>query len=188
MLTYNDIYEILRKEKYSETLQALPKGFIEEFSQYIADRRDHNPAGEDLFADSVAKSKKQLENSISLFKELILRRKKKLLSLVFVAAETGILKRDYETMLPFEKETFEKLIKAFEDGDKDLTKMLQNGGKQSASLDPFKMILFTQPVEQFVDMSGKAIGPFNVGQLVNMDSGVGEILVSSGKASFVDEG
>ena len=187
MLTYNDIYEILRKEKYSETLQALPKNFVEEFSQYIMDRKNQNSGGEDLFTDSVVKSKKQLENSISLFKELILRRKKKLLSLVFVAAETGILKRDYETMLPFEKETFEKFIKAFEEGDKELTKVLQNDRKQIASLDPFKMILFTQPVEQFVDMSGKAIGPFSAGQLVNLDSDVGEILVSSGKASFVDE-
>ena len=35
MLTYNDIYEILRKEKYSEPLQPLPKSFISEFSQYI---------------------------------------------------------------------------------------------------------------------------------------------------------
>ena len=32
MISYNDIYEILRKEKYSEVLQQLPKNFIEDFS------------------------------------------------------------------------------------------------------------------------------------------------------------
>ena len=187
MLSYNDIYEILRKEKYSEPLQILPKNFIEDFATYVADKRQHSSGVDDLFAGDSLKDKKQLENSIAIFKELMLRRKKKLLNLVFVAAETGILKRDYETMLYFEKESFEKLVRAFEEGDRELTKMLQNGGKQAVAADPFKMILFTQSVEQFVDMSGNTVGPFNAGQLANIDSGVGEILVSSGKASFVDE-
>jgi DNA replication initiation complex subunit (GINS family) len=186
MLTYNDIYELLRKEKYGEQLQALPKNFLEEFSQYIADKKQESLSGEDLFADSVAKNKKQLENSISLFKELILRRKKKLLGLIFVAAETGIMKRDYENMIPLEKEIFEKFVKAFEEGDKELGRIL-HGGTSLKEADTFKMILFSQPVEQFVDMSGNAVGPFNPGQLANLDAGISDILVQSGKASFVDE-
>jgi DNA replication initiation complex subunit (GINS family) len=186
MLTYNDLYEILRKEKYSETLQALPKNFVEDFAQYVSERKIQAQGGEDLFAEAAAKSKKQLENSISLFRELILRRKKKMLNLVFVAAETGIMKKDYETMLEFEKEIFDGLIKAFETGDKQLTGLLQNGGKERPA-EMFKLVMFTQSVEQFVDMSGNAIGPFNVGQIANLDKSVGDILVSSGKASFVDE-
>ena len=45
---------------------------------------------------------------IAIFKELGLRRKKKLLELAFVSAETGISKRDFENLMPFEKETFER--------------------------------------------------------------------------------
>ena len=89
MISYNDIYEILRKEKYSDVLQPLPKNFIEDFSLYLSETRGKNSSEQDLFADSLAKSKKQIENSIALFKELILRRKKKLLSLVFTATETN---------------------------------------------------------------------------------------------------
>jgi len=186
MLTYNDLYEILRKEKYSEMLQQLPKNFVEDVSEYLADRKSQTTKDDDLFADSAMKSKKQLENSVAIFKELILRRKKKLLNLVFVAAETGIMKRDYENMIPFEREVFDKIVKAFEEGDKSLAKIM-NGKKDDDETDKMKLILFNQNVEQFVDMFGNVIGPFASGELANLDGQVSEILVSGGKASFVDE-
>ena len=95
-MIYNDLYELLRKEKYSENLQQLPKNFILEVSVFLNGLKSDSTKEDDLFTDSALKSKKQLENSIAIFKEMILRRKKKLLNLVFVAAETGIMKRDYE--------------------------------------------------------------------------------------------
>lgn len=185
MLTYNDLYEILRKEKYSEALQPLPSGFVNDISFYLNEKKDESMRDGDLFIDSVMKSKKQLENSVSIFKELILRRKKKLLSLVFVAAETGIMKRDYENMLPFEREIFDKLVKTLDEGDKELSKLLK--GKKDNEKDKNKMIIFTQNIEQFVDMTGNAVGPFTAGELANLNFQVSEILVSSGKANFVDE-
>src|SRR3989344_2246320 len=185
MLTYQDLYEILRKEKYSEPLQPIPKDFIKEVSQYLSERKVEASKEGDLFTDNISKAKKQLENSISLFKELILRRKKKILNLVFVAAETGIMKRDFETLLSFEKDTFEKLIKAFEDADKELARSLNGTDKKAEEKN--RMIMFNQEVSQFIDMSGKAIGPFIAGELANLDSQVSEILVTSGKATFVDE-
>lgn len=184
MISYNDLYEILRKEKFSEGLQMLPKEFLNEFSEYLNERKGQALKEGDLFADSMAKTKKQLENSIALFKELILRRKKKLLNLVFVAAETGIMKRDYENMLPFERDLFEKLVKAFEDEDKELGKVFN--GKKSETL-KFKMVILNQNVEQFVDMMGNVVGPFAAGELANLDAEICEILVASGKANFVDE-
>ena len=186
MITYHDIYEIIRKEKYSETLQPLPKNFIIDVSEYLNEKRVESAKEDDLFLDASAKSKKQFENSISLFKELILRRKKKLLNLVFVAAETGIMKRDYENMVSFEREEFEKLVKAFEEGDRELAKMIK-GRQGEHEQAKHKMILFTQDAEQFVDMSGGVVGPFVNGELANLDSDVAQIIVSSGKANFVDE-
>lgn len=185
MLSYNDLYEVLRKEKFSEALQILPKTFLTDFAEYINEKKDLGAPEENLFAESTAKSKKQFENSIALFRELILRRKKKLLSLVFVAAETGIMKRDYENMLSFEKDIFDKLVKAFEDGDKELTRMLH--GKKSEEKDAHRLIIFMQNVDQFVDMGGNVLGPFNSGQLANLESQVCDLFVGSGKARFVDE-
>ena len=165
MLAYNELYEILRKEKYNDTLQLLPKNFVDEVSLYLNEKKEQSMKDDDMFADAVLKSKKQLENSIAIFKELILRRKKKLLNLVFVAAETGIMKRDYENMMPFERDVFDKLIRAFDEGDKELLKLMNGKKNEESDKDRKKMILFNQGVEQFVDMNGKIIGPFASGSL-----------------------
>lgn len=186
MLSYQDLYEILRKEKYSETLQQLPNNFLEDLSEYLKDKKGQSLEEGDLLTDAVAKSKKQLENSLALFKDLILRRKKKMLNLIFVAAETGIMKRDYENMLVFEKGIFEKFVKAFEEGDKEITAII-NKNKNEKSESKQTLVLFNQNVEQFVDLSGNVSGPFMTGELANLDLDVGKILVAGGKASFVDE-
>mgnify|MGYP001575582293 CR=1 FL=1 len=184
MLVYEDLYELLRKEKYSESLQQIDKNFLSDFSVYLKGLREENSNNSDLFSDSVLEGKKQMENSIALFKGLILRRKKKLLQLVFVAAETGIMKRDYENMFDFEKRMFDNLVRTLEAGDKELSSIL-NGKKDSKI--GYKMIIFNENIEQFVDMDGNLIGPFSKGNLANLDSKVCDILVSGGKATFVDE-
>jgi DNA replication initiation complex subunit (GINS family) len=187
MLTYQDLYEFVRKEKFGETLQPLPKKFVEQVSAYLQEKRAEGSQEGDLFLDSVGEAKKQLENAIALFKELMLRRKKKILHLVFVAAETGIMKRDYEQMLGFEKEMFDGLVKAVETGDRVMQERLQ--GKVSKGEDKGsgqRMILFEQEAEEFVDAEGKSIGPFAAGELANLEEGVASVLVDGGKASFVD--
>ncbi len=185
MLSYTDLYDLLRKEKYNDILQQLPKNFLIDICDYLAEKKNLAVVKEDeMFADAVDKAKKQYENSISIFKELIRIRKKKLLSLVFVATETGMMKRDFENMLPFEKEMFDKLVKAFEEGDKQLAK--QMNGKKDKPKEENKMVMFNQDVEQFVDISGNLVGPFKGGQLVNIQIEIAEILVSSGKAAYID--
>lgn len=185
MMSYDELYEILRKEKYAENLQPLNKNFLKDFASYLKDLREQSKADSDLFSDSTFQSKKQLENSIAIFKGLILRRKRKLLNLVFVAAETGIMKKDYETMFDFEKKIFDGLMKSFENGDKDLSRVL-NGIEDEHEKN--KMVIFNEGVDEFVDMHGKVIGPFGKGDLANLDSKVCEVLVSGGKATLVDEG
>jgi len=79
MITYNDLYDTLRKERYSEQLQPIPKNFIKEVSAYLKDKKEIANKKNDDFSDTILKTKKQFENSIAIFKELILRRKKKIL-------------------------------------------------------------------------------------------------------------
>jgi DNA replication initiation complex subunit (GINS family) len=185
MIGYNDLYEILRKEKYSDALQPLPKKFLEEFKEYVHENTFHTNVENNLFSHSDSKNKKQLENAIALFRELLLKRKKKILNLVFVATETGIMKRDYENMLPLEKEVFDKLVKTFEDGDREVSKILN--GQPDTTTQENRMILFTQAVDEFVGHDGSPIGPFKAGELANLNSSIAKILVDGEKASFVDE-
>mgnify|MGYP001569818603 FL=1 len=94
-MDYNELYEYLRKEKFSDQLQVLPKNFVDDVSNYLKEKRNQIGDGKDLFSDEMLKLKKQYENAVGIFKEIILRRKKKILNLVFVASETGIMKIDF---------------------------------------------------------------------------------------------
>jgi len=184
MLSYNDLYETLRKEKYSDQLQQLTKSFILDVGEYFREKKEGFEMTGDMFSDSVLRAKKQFENSKAIFRELMLRRKKKILNLVFVAAETGIMKRDFSNMLDFEKELFEELVKAVEEGDGKMRDMMEGVSEKDEDIN--RMIVTNEEVEEIVDMNGNSVGPFKKGELVNLDSKVAEILVSSGKAKFID--
>ena len=184
MITYNDIYEASRKERYSEQLQPLPKNFIQEVSDYLKDKKEIASKEDDAFSDVILKTKKQLENAITLFKELMLRRRKKILSLVLVAAEIGISKQDFENMLPVEKELFEELMKGIDITDKKINEILS--GKKEQDLKN-KLISFIEGVEGFVGLDGEKMGPFEKGQLANLPKEIANILVADGKAEVIEE-
>ena len=130
MITYNDLYEFLRKERYSEQLQIFPKNFLEDVASYFEEKKQIASKEGDMFSDAILKTKKQFENALGIFRELMLRRRKKLLNLAFVAAETGITKRDFENMLEFEREMFEKIVNGIENAEKSISGLL-SGKKQA---------------------------------------------------------
>ncbi len=184
MIDYNELYELLRKEKYGDQLQPLSKNFLTEITDFLQDKRKELANLTDSFSESSLRTKKQFENSLSIFRELMRIRKRKILNLVFVASETGIMKRDFGTMLPYEHSLFERLVSNVEDADKELHFFLNGGTIVKPSQ---RMVLVTQPITQFVDMTGAPIGPFDKGVLVNLDNEIASILVSDSKAQFVDE-
>lgn len=182
MITYNDIYEAARKERYSEQLQPLSKKFINEVSDYLKEKKEISSKEVDVFSDVVIKTKKQLENAITLFKELMLRRRKKILNLVLIAAETGISKQDFENMLLIEKDLFEELMKGIDASDKRLSEIL-NGREDESKKN--ELIVFKEDVDELVDLEGNKVGPYQKGEIANISVEVAKILVDDGKAEIV---
>jgi len=184
MITYNELYDALRKERYSEQLQPIPKNFVKEFAEYLKEKKELADKKDDDFSDTIVKTKKQLENSIAIFKELILRRKKKILELAFIATQTGISKRDFENMLAIEKEAFEGIIKSLERGDKKIEEIIKGGPKDVSKN---KMIIFIDDADKFLDLDGNEIGPFKKGDLANVPEEIANILIVDKKAESVDD-
>ena len=63
MITYNDLYEALRKEKYSEQLQPIAKAFIKDVAEYLKDKEKNSKTEGNMFSESSLKTKKQSPNS-----------------------------------------------------------------------------------------------------------------------------
>jgi len=187
MITYNDLYEALRKERYSEQLQPLMKKFVKEVSEYLKEKEESIGKDADMFSGEVQKTKKQLENAVSIFKELMLIRRRKLLNLSFISAETGVSKRDFENMLVFEKGAFDGIMKSLSDGDKEVERILNGGEEGAEGGDKNKMVIFKGDTDEFLDLNGNKLGPFNKGDLVNIPQEIANILIVDGKADPVDE-
>lgn len=186
MITYNELYDALRKERYSEQLQPIPKNFIKEVAAYLKDKKEIANNKSDDFSDTIMKTKKQFENSIAIFRELMLRRKKKILDLTFVAAETGISKRDFENMLAVEKEAFDGIMKSLEKSDKKIADMLK-GSEEEEGKQKNKMIVFIEDTEEFLDLDGNKLGPFKKGDVANIAEEIANILIVDKKAEAISE-
>ncbi|MEK6909435.1 MAG: hypothetical protein AABX23_05300 [Nanoarchaeota archaeon] len=181
MLKYEELYEILRKEKTNDSLQKISSDFIKDFSNLIHENKRNITSKGDFFAEDIIRDKKQYENSMILFKELMLRRKKKILNLVFIANETSVMKRDFENMFPFEKDLFDGLLSSIEQTDKLISMLLIN---ESSVVNNTSLII-TDDVESFVGMDGESIGPFKKGQSVLLDKITADVLIGGQKAVSV---
>ncbi len=183
MITYNDIYEAARKERYSKQLQGLPKRFVADVAIYLKEKQEVALEEGDEFSEGIVKTKKQLENALTLFRELMLRRRKKILGLVLIAAETGISKQDFENMFDFEKELFEEVLKCVDVSDKNVSALL-NGREQKEKKN--EMIVFLEDVGGFVGIGGEKMGPYETGQIANLPKEIARILVDDKKAEVVE--
>ena len=185
MITYNDIYEAARQERYSDQLQPLSKNFIIDVAKYIKEKKQFTLKESEEFSGVIDKTKKQFENVITFFKELIVRRRKKILNLVLIAAETGISKRDFENMLNFEKELFEELMKCMDVSDKKLNRILE--GDKLEQVQNNELVIFIEDVESFVGLDAASMWPFEKGQIVNIPKQIAKILFEGGKVEKIVE-
>lgn len=184
MITYKDIYDAAKRERYSEGLQPIPKNFVKDVAKYLKEKKQAASKNTDVFSDVLLKTKKQLENAVTLFQELLRRRRKKILSLVLIASETGISKQDFNNMLLIEKDLFEKLVSNIEKADKELNSLL-NGNKKEVEIKN-EVVVVLEGVEEFVDLTGNKMGPFNQGDIANIPKEVAKILKEDGKVEILE--
>lgn len=184
MITFSDIYEAMRKEKYSEELQALPPKFLIESSQYFKEKREFLEKGDDSFSDMVLKNKKKLENALVSFRDLLRIRKKKILNLAFISSEVGISKRDFENLLSFEKDLFEEVVRSLEGAESNLADDMGGAQKDERR---HHLVRFLENVPEFLDFEGEGVGPFEKGEIANLEKEIVEILEKDKRVEIIEE-
>lgn len=184
MITFSDIYEAMRKEKYSEQLQNLPKKFLFEASNYFNEKKEFLNKEDDLFSDMAIRNKKKLENALSSFRDLIRLRKKKILNLAFVASEVGISKKDFENLMSYEKDLFEEVVRSLEKSEKNLNADMSGAQKDERR---HKLVRFLEDVPEFLDFNGDEVGPFEKGEIANLEHEIVDILTQDKRVEVIDD-
>ncbi len=184
MLMFSDIYEAMRKEKYSENLQVLPRKFLVDVAEYFREKKNFLEKEDDLFSDVAIKNKKKLDNAVSSFRDLLRIRKKKILNLAFVASQVGISKKDFENLLGFEKDLFEELVKALERADKNQVMDMSESVKDERK---HRLVRFLEDVPEFLGFNGDDVGPFEKGEVANLEVEIVGILEKDKRVEVIEE-
>ena len=184
MITFSDIYEAMRKDKYSEELQALPPVFLAESAKYFSEKKDFLNKEEDPFSDIALRNKKKLENALSSFRDLLRIRKKKILNLAFVASEAGISKRDFSNLFSFEKDLFEEIVRGLEKAEENMNADMLGAGKDTRKQ---FLVRFLEDVPEFLSLDGSEVGPFEKGEVANLEKEIVDILQSDKRVQVIED-
>ncbi|MBU2496956.1 MAG: hypothetical protein KJ767_02775 [Nanoarchaeota archaeon] len=187
MVTYPEIFEILRKEKYTDKLQSLSKTFLNDVALYLKEKkallereREERP---EFFNETLERTKKQLENAKSMLRELFMVREKKVIELSLVASKTGISKTESKTMLETEIELFEEVLKKLKDIDAKIISIIEGIERIE---DENLLIKFRSETPKFVDLNGNEIGPFRERDVANLPKKIAETLIKNKMAEMVE--
>ena len=212
VITYETLYELLKREKERPDLQKLETTFFSDTINYIKDKKKILQAKSDsVFAsDEMKKTERQLDNIYKILKELYERREKKIIGLaldksrtksnlidttallreekVFFDAVTGLLDSYRDAILYTVLNEKMPFMQDLEDKDKkpksDFTTALElkNEGKKST-----KLVRFTHKVPKFVGPELEEYGPYNEEDIASLPMEIADVLLNKGKAEEIKE-
>ncbi len=200
-LTYEKLFDVVRKERLQEGLQKLDATFYADLVAYLNDKtsvlsKDHQKS---LFSQSEQDvSKKQLDNIKKLIMDLYVRREKKILNLAMMKSRTNSNLIDTSGLLNEEKKLFKTVVDILNEAKESILFSVISGTvpkvsvpsgmkeepKQTSQSSALK-VMFLNNVPKFVGKEMEEYGPFTKEQIVDLPSQVANILVNKGHAKKV---
>lgn len=113
-ITYETIFDLVRREKSRAELQKLSESFFEDVNNYIKEKHailkdQQMKIGMSATAEK-EKTEKQIENINSMLKSLFERRQQKIVEMAIIKSRTSSDTTDYSSLLKEEREMFDELV------------------------------------------------------------------------------
>lgn len=114
-ISYETLYELLRREKYRNEIQKLPENFFKDVIDFLEEKKKHLRKHDvDLInITEQSKVKQQFDNVVKILTELYDRREKKIMMVALNKARTNSLV-DMSNLLPEEQQLLESLVLGLE--------------------------------------------------------------------------
>lgn len=216
-ITYETLYELLRREKSRDELQPLDAGFLPDVLNYLKDKQrmlDDAERKQDMFSlDEREKTQVQLVNIRKIVRELYERREKKILEMAINKSRTKSNLIDTTPLLVHERYLFDSIVStldgfrmsvlhnvlslreptlvaetpALPPSTQSLVAPLPPPAEPEKPQSAIKRVKFTQPVEQFVGKELELYGPFQPEQKEQLPSEIADILIEKGSAIEVEQ-
>ena len=202
-ITYETLFEFLRREKNREELQEVSSSFFSDVHLYLQERKAEEKSLEgkdDLFA--VEERKKALiqnENIRKILREFYEKRERKIIALALDCSRMSSRVVDTSKLLQEEKMLYDKLVTLLDEFRKGiLINLLEN---QPSSIcvpgevnnenpqvkdSSLKKIQMSEFVPIFVGGDLKEYGPYEAKDIAELPSDVAEVLIEKGIAEEME--
>lgn len=200
-ITYETLFEILRREKGKDELQKLSESFFDDLIAYLKEKQDMLESSHDkgnLFASGEKeKTAQQLSNVRRILKELYDRREKKLINTAINMARTNSNLINTSAMLNEERVFFECIVDTLTKFRKEVLFSILEARSPEIDENFFipkqkkekttKMVRFLHAVPKFVGKELEVYGPFVEDDIANLPAEIADILLKKGRADEIEE-
>lgn len=163
IITYEALFDLLRREKSRDELQELDSGFYSSVKDYLNEKQVLLMNSSDDFMDESEKIRIQIANIKKIIKELYERRERKIVNLSLFKARLNNKILDTRALLPEEKVLFEEIAGILGEKREGLLKSVletkqasqKNGVNHPDGLGLSDKALQTQSIENFAGEDAK---------------------------------
>lgn len=185
VITYEVLYDLLRKEKISPELQKLESTFLTDLRDYLKTRINHikeHSSKQSVFSSQESQiTEKQLENIKRIIRELYEKREAKILTLALSSSRTKA-KYDTSALLEEEKALFTS-VKELLDQSRTLIfeSLYKDEQPKEIKAESAKQVKFLNPTPQFLGTDLKQYGPFEQAQLATLPEDIAQLLIKNNR-------
>ena len=197
IITYDTLYDLLRKEKFSIDLQPIPQSFFKETISYLKEKELilKNQEKDTVFTLEIEKTRKQIENIKKLLKELYEKRERKIIDQALSASRTEIKNKEI-SLLPEEEQFYKELITLLtEYRENILLRVLSKKQPKPKEEEPkeiktednnnLKLIRFLTEIPKFIGTDLNVYGPFEREDLANLPKDIAKTLIEKKRAEEI---
>lgn len=206
IITYESLYELLRREKSRSELQDLDKEFFTDIVNYLKEKdsilNSQKSKDSPFASQEIEKTKKQIENIQKIIKELYEKRESKIVQLSIIASRTNTQNPNMQSLLPEEKHLYENLIETLSSYRKDILENLIDSKipkiekKDSKNQKPkdinmplkgsqTKLIRILHPIPKFLGTNLEVYGPFEQEDTINLPEKIANLLIENKRAKEI---
>ena len=202
-ITYETLFELLKREKDTADLQKLDPNFFNNFVDYLNEKKKILGKEDSLFSnDEKKKVETQIDNARRLIKEIYDRREKKILNIALIKSRTKSDVIDTSSFLENEKKFFDDVVNVLDVFRNDVINNIIDG-KQASEITAdkevienkeidakddndknetksTKLVRFLHAVPKFVGKELEEYGPFQEEDIANLPSEIADLLISKG--------
>jgi DNA replication factor GINS len=204
IITYETLYEILRREKGREELSKLDQNFYRDTLTYLIEKQAIlDKSQTDMFAKEEHKKTTMLiENVKKLVQEIYTIRERKVLLMAHDSVKVREKIIDTESMLPQEKTVYDHVVQSLvQERKQTLNRVLNLESPEikekqiieekpkDLKINPSsgQLIRFVKEVPKFMGTDLQVYGPYKAEDMAKLPTDIAQLLIKKEKAEIIEE-